>query len=63
MVTRVRLAKWGNSLAVRLPVECLQAAGLKDLAVALELGKPSLATGDRVLDANARRQGLTTIGF
>ena len=33
------------------------------LAVALELGASSLATVDGVLDANARRHGLTTISF
>ncbi len=27
---RLHLAKWGNSLAVRLPVECIRAAGLKE---------------------------------
>lgn len=27
---RLRLAKWGNSLAVRLPVDYLRAAGLKE---------------------------------
>lgn len=27
---KVRLAKWGNSLAVRLPVECTRAAGLRE---------------------------------
>jgi len=27
---RVLVAKWGNSLAVRLPVECVKAAGLKE---------------------------------
>jgi len=27
---RLQLAKWGNSLAVRLPVECILAAGLKE---------------------------------
>lgn len=27
---RLQLAKWGNSLAVRLPVECTRAAGLKE---------------------------------
>ena len=27
---RLQLAKWGNSLAVRLPVECIRAAGLKE---------------------------------
>lgn len=27
---RLRVAKWGNSLAVRLPVECIRAAGLKE---------------------------------
>ena len=26
---RLQLAKWGNSLAVRLPVECVRAAGLR----------------------------------
>ncbi len=26
---RLQLAKWGNSLAVRLPVDCLRAAGLQ----------------------------------
>ena len=33
------------------------------LAVALDLGASGLATADGVLDANARRHGLTTIGF
>ena len=27
---RLQLSKWGNSLAVRLPVECTRAAGLRD---------------------------------
>lgn len=27
---RLQIAKWGNSLAVRLPVECIKAAGLKE---------------------------------
>lgn len=27
---RLSLAKWGNSLAVRLPVECTRAAGLHE---------------------------------
>ncbi len=27
---RLQLAKWGNSLAVRLPRECTQAAGLHE---------------------------------
>ena len=27
---RLQLARWGNSLAVRLPVECLRAIGLKE---------------------------------
>jgi antitoxin MazE len=26
---RLQLAKWGNSLAVRLPAECVRATGLK----------------------------------
>jgi uncharacterized protein len=33
------------------------------LAVALDIGASSLATTDGVLDANARRHGVTTIGF
>ena len=27
---RLQIAKWGNSLAVRLPVECTRAAGLQE---------------------------------
>jgi antitoxin MazE len=27
---KLKVAKWGNSLAVRLPVECARAAGLRD---------------------------------
>ncbi len=27
---RLHVAKWGNSLAVRLPVECVRAAGLQE---------------------------------
>lgn len=27
---RLQVAKWGNSLAVRLPMECARAAGLKE---------------------------------
>ena len=27
---RLRVSKWGNSLAVRLPVECTRAAGLNE---------------------------------
>ena len=27
---RLQVAKWGNSLAVRLPAECLRVAGLKE---------------------------------
>jgi antitoxin MazE len=29
-IMRLQVSKWGNSLAVRLPVECTRAAGLKD---------------------------------
>ena len=27
---RLTISKWGNSLAVRLPIECTRAAGLKE---------------------------------
>ena len=27
---KLQVAKWGNSLAVRLPAECIRAAGLKE---------------------------------
>lgn len=27
---KLQLAKWGNSLAIRLPSECVRAAGLKE---------------------------------
>lgn len=27
---RLQLAKWGNSLAVRLPMECIRATGLRE---------------------------------
>lgn len=27
---RLQVAKWGNSLAVRLPAECTRAAGIKE---------------------------------
>ena len=27
---RLQIARWGNSLAVRLPVECTRATGLKE---------------------------------
>lgn len=27
---KLQISKWGNSLAVRLPVECTRAAGLKE---------------------------------
>ena len=27
---RLQLARWGNSLAVRLPMECVRAAGLRE---------------------------------
>lgn len=27
---KLQVAKWGNSLAVRLPTECIRAAGLKE---------------------------------
>jgi antitoxin MazE len=27
---RLQVAKWGNSLAVRLPAECVRAAGLQE---------------------------------
>ncbi len=27
---KLQVAKWGNSLAVRLPMECVRAAGLKE---------------------------------
>ena len=30
MCMKLQIAKWGNSLAVRLPVECTRAAGLKE---------------------------------
>ena len=43
---RLQLAKWGNSLAVRLPRECTQAAGLHE--------------GDRV-DAIIAQEGTITL--
>ena len=30
MCMKLQIAKWGNSLAVRLPVACTRAAGLKE---------------------------------
>lgn len=27
---RLQIAKWGNSLAIRLPIECVKAAGLQE---------------------------------
>lgn len=27
---KLQIAKWGNSLAVRLPMECVRAAGVKE---------------------------------
>ncbi len=27
---KLQVSKWGNSLAVRLPIECIRAAGLKE---------------------------------
>lgn len=37
---KLQLAKWGNSLAVRLPAECLRAAGLKEGdSVEAEIGR------------------------
>lgn len=30
MTMRLHLAKWGKSLAVRLPMECIRAAGLHE---------------------------------
>lgn len=27
---KLQISKWGNSLAVRLPVECIRASGLKE---------------------------------
>lgn len=43
---RLQVAKWGNSLAVRLPVECTRLAGLKE--------------GDRV-EASITRTGEITL--
>ena len=37
---RLQVAKWGNSLAIRLPTECLRAAGLKEGdSVVAEVGR------------------------
>ena len=42
---RLRVAKWGNSLAVRLPSECLRAAGLKEGdSVFAEVGRAGAIT-------------------
>jgi antitoxin component of MazEF toxin-antitoxin module len=62
------LARWGHSLAIRLPVEHLRAAGPSagdalHLAVALDAGVSHIATTDAVLDANARKHGLASVGF
>jgi len=43
---RLQIAKWGNSLAVRLPMECARAAGLQE--------------GDRVV-ASITRAGQITL--
>ena len=53
---RLQVAKWGNSLAVRLPVECTCAAGLKEgdsvEASITPSGEITLAPG-RVFDKGA----------
>jgi len=33
---KVQVAKWGNSLAIRLPIECVRAAGLPMTAATVE---------------------------
>ncbi len=43
---RLQLAKWGNSLAVRLPRKCTRAAGLRE--------------GDQV-EASIAREGIITL--
>jgi antitoxin MazE len=58
---RLQLAKWGNSLAVRLPVECVRAAGLRQGdSVDAEItaaGKITL-TPAKPFDKSAFLQGL-----
>jgi antitoxin MazE len=44
---KLKVAKWGNGLAIRLPVECTRALGLH--------------AGDRV-EANVTPDGLLTLG-
>ncbi len=46
---KLQIAKWGNSLAVRLPVECVRAAGLREGdSIEAEI----TSTGDITLTAN-----------
>lgn len=50
---RVQVARWGNSLAVRIPVECAREAGIK-AGDSLEI--EVTATGDvRLVHAHAPR--------
>lgn len=53
---KLQIAKWGNSLAVRLPVECTRASGLKEgdtvEASVTKAGEITLAP-ERVFDKKA----------
>ena len=60
---RVQVAKWENSLAVRIPVDCARKIGMKagdalHLAVAQELGIKRVATLDANQRGYAERLGL-----
>lgn len=61
---RLHVAKWGNSLAVRLPVECIRAAGLKE---GDEVEAEVTSTGEirlmpsRVLDKSAFLERLNRL--
>lgn len=53
---RLQVAKWGNSLAVRLPVECVRAAGLHEgdsVEASITLAGEIKLARERVFDKGA----------
>jgi len=63
---KLQLAKWGNSLAVRLPVECTRAAGLREgdtvEAEVTQVGEIRLMP-THALDIQGRTTNISALAF
>lgn len=61
---KIQIAKWGNSLAVRLPVECIRAAGLREgdtVDAQVESSGSIILAPERVFDKTEFLNRLTAL--